>query len=159
MYFTSASDINTIIRSEVFHVTEVRSSHSMNERVSQVSLLKAVEGCFQIPSGIATSRVSVSSEHEALNVQRVSRYITAIADVLSYLASISSIDIQSLRWDSRGVTQAELKNIYGYSRSMRAGRFIVHEDYRVLRCDWSDAFANLYHPKNSLETLLPIQLS
>lgn len=97
--------------------------------------------------------------HETLYVQRMPRYLTGTPDILAHPPSIASMEVQSLRRDSPSITDAALRNISWYSRSMLSGRLIAYQDYKALRRKCSGGSANLRYPKHFLETLIRVQLS
>lgn len=75
---------DTLGLTEAIRVSEATTGDSANGRATQVALLRAMEGCFQIPRSIATSRVYVPSGKEVLYLQRISRYLVGTADMLTY---------------------------------------------------------------------------
>lgn len=95
--------------------------------------MESIEGPFQIPSFIETSRDSVPTTGEAIYVRRMFRCLSGAAYYVPVPPPLPALDVKLLkRTASEVLCLAAARTVCWYSSSVRSGRPVCHRDYVVL---------------------------
>lgn len=147
-------------RVEVLRGDFASSDNTNSSRATLFVLLDQLEGRFQIPNHIPTSRFAVGPSVDALYVHRMYRYVSGLTDSLAIPLCILIVDDPALRRQPRQEKlPSSLQARFWYRQSKLLGHFVLYSYYAGLRVGRSDEAAESSHPRVDTSTFLNIAAS
>lgn len=122
-----------------------------------MTLLSQLEGQFQIPDEISTSRIAVPTPIDALYLLGVHRLLDGKSYDLEIPTILLVCDIPSLECKAGlDILPLSLQYQSWYRHRMLRGQELLHADYEVLRAKRADADTDSSHPRMDLISMFSI---
>lgn len=128
MSFDDPGEVVTFAGAEVLRDSRATTSDTHNERSPTFPLVRLTGSQYQIPSMIATPRMTILSKREYLYVHRMFRYLSFIVGDLMVPPVQLIIDLPEMRRRRNSISDSVVHLSSWYGHAMLVGHLVLHRD-------------------------------